>query len=69
MAFISLKDFLGRLNLATAEQFDTWNKAWRVAAESGSQLIEAQVDVDSLLAYREQLPVLRDMHSEYFAGP
>jgi predicted amidohydrolase len=39
------------------------------AAESGSQLIEAQVDVDSLLAYREQLPVLRDMHSEYFAGP
>src|SRR6185436_19299461 len=37
MAFISLKDFLGRLNLATAEEFDTWNKAWRVAAESGSQ--------------------------------
>src|SRR2546428_12799073 len=37
MAFISLKDFLGRTDLATAEQFDTWNKAWRVAAESGSQ--------------------------------
>src|SRR5438477_11303553 len=36
MAFISLKDFLGRMDLATAEQFDTWNKAWRVAAESGS---------------------------------
>src|SRR5438552_7365220 len=37
MAFISLKDFLGRMDLATAEQFDTWNKAWRVAAESGSR--------------------------------
>src|SRR5438445_3901471 len=37
MAFISLKDFLGRMDLATAEQFDTWNKAWRVAAENGSQ--------------------------------
>src|SRR5438876_2876683 len=37
MAFISLKEFLGRMDLATAEQFDTWNKAWRVAAENGSQ--------------------------------
>src|SRR6059058_4772028 len=43
MAFISLKDFLGRMDLATGEQFDTWNKAWRVAAESGSQ--------ESLLAF------------------
>src|SRR2546425_8350460 len=37
MAFISLKEFLGRMELATAEQFDEWNKAWRVAIESGSQ--------------------------------
>src|SRR6266550_1547309 len=37
MAFISLKEFLGRMELATPEQFDEWNKAWRVATESGSQ--------------------------------
>jgi type II secretion system protein E len=37
MALISLKEFLSRIGLATAEQFDEWNKAWKVAAESGSQ--------------------------------
>src|SRR6516225_8661519 len=37
MAFISLKQFLSRMDLATADQFDEWNKAWRVAVESGSQ--------------------------------
>src|SRR6266436_4384994 len=37
MAFISLKQFLGRMELATPEQFDEWNKAWRVSTESGSQ--------------------------------
>ncbi len=37
MAFLSLREFLSRTGLATAEQFDTWNKAWRVAAASGSQ--------------------------------
>src|SRR2546422_33075 len=37
MAFISLKQFLGRMELATPDQFDEWNKAWRVATESGSQ--------------------------------
>src|ERR1041385_4376687 len=37
MAFISLKEFLGRMGLATPDQFDEWNKGWRVAAESGSQ--------------------------------
>src|SRR6266516_1408565 len=37
MAFISLKEFLGRMELATPEQFDEWNKSWRVATESGSQ--------------------------------
>ncbi len=37
MAFITLKDFLSRLGLATPEQFDEWSKAWKVAVESGSQ--------------------------------
>src|SRR3954453_1318978 len=37
MAFVSLKDFLGRLGLGTPEQFDDWSKAWRVAAQNGSQ--------------------------------
>ena len=37
MAFISLKEFLARMGLATPEQFDEWSKAWRVAVESGSQ--------------------------------
>jgi type II secretion system protein E len=43
MAFTSLREFLSRIGLATDEQFDTWNKAWRVAATSGSQ--------ESLLAF------------------
>ena len=37
MAFISLKEFLGRMGLATAGQVDEWSKAWRIAVESGSQ--------------------------------
>src|SRR5438046_674051 len=37
MAFVSLKEFLGRMGLATAGQFDEWSKAWRVAVENGSQ--------------------------------
>src|SRR5882757_7909887 len=37
MAFVSLKQFLGQMDLATPEQFDEWSKAWRVAVESGSQ--------------------------------
>ena len=37
MAFVSLKQFLSQLGLATAEQFDEWNKAWKVAVGSGSQ--------------------------------
>ena len=37
MAFISLKTFLGQMNLATPDQVDEWSKAWRVAVESGSQ--------------------------------
>src|SRR5512139_2165493 len=37
MAFVSLKEFLSRMGLATPEQFDEWNKAWKVATASGSQ--------------------------------
>ncbi len=37
MAFISLKEFLSRMGLATAQQFDEWNKAWKVAVGNGSQ--------------------------------
>src|SRR5438552_9800520 len=43
MAFISLKQFLSRMDFVTPEQFDDYNKAWRVAIESGSQ--------ESLLAF------------------
>src|SRR5437016_4529096 len=43
MAFVSLKQFLARMALATPEQFDEWSKAWRIAVESGSQ--------ESLLAF------------------
>src|SRR5512135_2242142 len=37
MAFVSLKQFLARMGLATSEQFDEWNKAWKVAVAGGSQ--------------------------------
>jgi type II secretion system protein E len=37
MAYVSLKDFLARAGLATGSQFEEWSKAWRVAADSGSQ--------------------------------
>src|ERR1043165_5047558 len=37
MAFLSLKQFLSRIDVGSGEQFDEWSKAWRVAAESGSQ--------------------------------
>jgi len=37
MAFISLREFLAGIDLATAAQFEEWSKAWRVAVESGSQ--------------------------------
>src|ERR1035437_6059979 len=37
MAFLSLKQFLAQMGLATPEQFDEWNKAWKVAVASGSQ--------------------------------
>jgi type II secretion system protein E len=43
MAFTSLKEFLSRTGLATPVQFDEWGKAWRTAAEGGSQ--------ESLLAF------------------
>jgi type II secretion system protein E len=37
MAFISLKQFLGQMGVATPEQFDDWSKSWRIAVEGGSQ--------------------------------
>src|ERR1043166_5487954 len=37
MAFVSLKDFFARMGLVTPEQFAEHGKAWRVAAENGSQ--------------------------------
>jgi type II secretion system protein E len=43
MALISLRDFLAGLSIATPQQFDEWSKAWRVAADNGSQ--------ESLLAF------------------
>ena len=36
MAFVSLKEFLSRMDLATPEQFAEWTKAWKVAVENGS---------------------------------
>src|SRR5436305_239940 len=37
MAFLSLKQFLSRMGVGSAEQFDEWGRTWRVAVESGSQ--------------------------------
>src|SRR5262245_22891442 len=37
MAFVSLKTFLSQLGIGTAQQFDEWSKAWRVAVDNGSQ--------------------------------
>jgi type II secretion system protein E len=43
MALVSIKNLLAKSELATPAQFDEYNKAWRVAVESGSQ--------DSLLGF------------------
>ena len=37
MAFISIRQFLAGMGLATPEQFEEHSKAWKVAAEGGSQ--------------------------------
>jgi type II secretion system protein E len=37
MAFVSLKDFFNRMGLVDPEQFGELSKAWRVAADNGSQ--------------------------------
>ncbi|HWX20187.1 MAG TPA: ATPase, T2SS/T4P/T4SS family [Candidatus Binatia bacterium] len=37
MAFISLRQFLSQMGLGTPEQFEEWTKAWKVAAQNGSQ--------------------------------
>src|SRR5215469_17903779 len=36
MAFVSLKEFLSRMELATPDQFEEWSKAWKIAVEGGS---------------------------------
>ncbi len=36
MAFSSIKDFFAQVALVTPDQFDEWNKAWRIAADNGS---------------------------------
>ena len=43
MAFVSIKKLLESADLATAEQYAEWCKAWRIAFENGSE--------DSLLAF------------------
>ncbi len=37
MAFASIKDFFAQVAMVTPDQFEEWNKAWRVAVEGGSQ--------------------------------
>ena len=37
MSYVSLKNLLGQAALAAPDKFDEWQKAWRVAVESGSQ--------------------------------
>src|ERR1051325_5612117 len=37
MAFIPLKNLFVQVAQVTPEQFDEWSRAWRVAAENGSQ--------------------------------
>src|SRR5580698_5979871 len=43
MAFVSLRDFVAQVAGITPNQFEEWNKAWKVAVENGSQ--------ESLLAF------------------
>src|SRR6185503_2127735 len=43
MGFASIREFFAQVALVTPEQFEEWNKAWRVAVASGSQ--------ESLLAF------------------
>ncbi len=37
MSFASIRDFFAQAALVTPEQFEEWNKAWRVAVSNGSQ--------------------------------
>ena len=37
MAFVSIRQVLAEASLAAPDQFETWLKAWRVAADNGSQ--------------------------------
>lgn len=37
MAFVSIKSVLAQASLANSDQFESWTKAWRIAADEGSQ--------------------------------
>src|ERR1051325_8503383 len=37
MAFVSIRQVLAQASLAAPDQFETWLKAWRIAADNGSQ--------------------------------
>src|ERR1043165_4345699 len=37
MAFVSIRQVLAEASLAAPDQFETWLKAWRIAADNGSQ--------------------------------
>ncbi len=37
MAFVSFREFVARMGLATPGQFEEWTRAWRVAVQGGSQ--------------------------------
>ena len=61
MGFASIKEFIAQIALVTPDQFDTWNKAWRVAVENGSQ--------ESLLTFlcRER-GIAEDLFLQQLAG-
>jgi type II secretion system protein E len=61
MAFASVRSLFAQVALVTPDQIEEWTKAWRVAAESGSQ--------DSLLAFicRER-GVAEDLFLQQLAG-
>jgi hypothetical protein len=43
--------------------------AWRLAAAGDSpQLIQAHLQFESLMEYRQQFPALREMRADYFRG-
>ena len=61
MAFVSLRDFFAQVAAITPDQFEEWNKAWKVAVENGSQ--------ESLLGFigREK-GIAEDVFMQQLAG-